>query len=46
MQYEDLQDYITSLEDRIYRLEEEDVVTSNLLYELENRLTILEKDNK
>lgn len=46
MQYDDLQEYITSLEDRISRLEEENIGTTNLLYELENRLDLLEKDNK
>lgn len=46
MQYDDLQEYITSLEDRISRLEEENIGTTNLLYELENRLDLLEKENK
>lgn len=46
MQYDDLQEYITTLEDRIDRLEEENVGTTNLLYELENRLERLEKEYK
>lgn len=46
MQYDDLQEYITSLEDRISRLEEENVGTTNVLYELANRLDLLEKENK
>lgn len=46
MQYDDLQEYITSLEDRIDRLEEENIGTTNLLYELENKLERLEKEYK
>jgi len=46
MQYDDLQEYITTLEDRIDRLEEENIHTTNLLYELENRLDRLEKEYK
>jgi len=46
MQYDDLQEYITTLEDRIDRLEEENIGTTNLLYELENRLERLEKEYK
>jgi hypothetical protein len=44
MEYGDILSYIELLEKRIHILEQENVGTTNLLYEFENRLEALENE--
>lgn len=44
MEYGDILSYIELLEKRIHILEQENVGTTNLFYEFENRLEVLENE--